>query len=76
MDWSNWLVNSNRSRIKRFIENTNNKDQFLAYLLVDSGKFTSTWGKEPPLMTTRKELNKEAAREEWKKLIPQDWRRT
>ena len=43
---------------------------------IDSGKVTSTWGKEPPVMTTRIELKKEAAREEWKKLISQDWRRT
>jgi len=27
-------------------------------------------------MTTREELKKEAAREEWKKLIIQSWRRT
>ena len=73
---SYWLVNSNRSRVKRFIENTNNKDQFFKYMFIDSGKVTSTWGKEPPVMTTRKELKKEAAREEWKKLIAQGWRRT
>ena len=64
---SYWLVNSNRSRVKRFIENTNNKDQFFKYMFIDSGKVTSTWGKEPPVMTTR---------EEWKKLIAQGWRRT
>ena len=64
---SYWLVNSNRSRVKRFIENTNNKDQFFKYMFVDSGKVTSTWGKEPPVMTTR---------EEWKKLISQGWRIT
>ena len=66
---SYWLVNSNRSRVKRFIENTNNKDQFFKYMFIDSGKVTSTWGKEPPVMTTREELKKEAAREEWKKLM-------
>ena len=33
-------------------------------------------GKEPPVMTTRQELKTEAAREEWKKLIAQGWRRT
>ena len=33
-------------------------------------------GQEPPLMTTREELKTEAAREEWKKLIAQGWRRT
>ena len=49
-------------------------------MFIDSGKVTSTWGKEPPVMTTREELKKDAAREEfkkdaaieeWKKLIAQ-----
>ena len=59
-----WLVNSNRSRVKRFIDNTNNKDQFFKYMFIDSGKVASIWGKEPPVMTTREELKIEAAREE------------
>ena len=29
---SYWLVNSNRSRVKRFIENKNNKDKFFKYM--------------------------------------------
>ena len=45
-------------------------------MFIDSGKVISTWGKEPPVMTTREELKKEVAREEWKKLISQGWRRT
>ena len=61
---SYWLVNSNRSRVKRFIENTNNKDQFFKYICIDSGKVTSTWGKELTVMTTRAELKNDAAREE------------
>ena len=64
---SYWLVNSNRTRVKRFVENTNSKDQFFKYMFIDSGKVTSIWGKEPPVMTTR---------EEWKKLIAKGWRRT
>ncbi|KGG00471.1 MULTISPECIES: DUF1651 domain-containing protein [Prochlorococcus] len=71
-----WLVNSNRSSVKSFIENTNNKDQFLKYMFIDSVKVTSLWGNEPPVMTTREELKKDTAREEWKKLIAQGWRRT
>ncbi len=71
-----WLVNSNRSKVKRFVENTNNRDQFFKYMFIDSGKVTSTWGKEPPVMTSREELKIEFAREEWKKLIAQGWRRT
>ena len=73
---SYWLVNSNRSRVKRFIENTNNKDQFFKYMYIDSGKVTSTWGKEPPVMTKREELKIEKARDEYKKLLSQGWRKT
>ena len=73
---SYWLVNSNRSRVKRFIENTNNKDQFFKYMFIDSGKVTSTWGKEPPVMTKREELKIEKARDEYKKLLSQGWRKT
>ena len=45
-------------------------------MVIASGKVTSTWGKETPVMTTREELNKDAARAEWKKLIAQDQKRT
>ena len=45
-------------------------------MFIDSVKVTSIWGNEPPVMTTREELKKDAAREEWKKLIAQGWRRT
>ena len=76
MDRSYWLVNSNRSRVKRFIENTNNKDQFFKYMFIDSGEVNSTWGKETHVMTTREELKREAAREARKNLIAQGWRRT
>ena len=71
-----WFVNSNRSRVKRFIENKNNKDQFFKYMFNDSWKVTSTWGKKLSDITTREELKKDAAREKWKKLIAQAWRRT
>ena len=33
-------------------------------------------GKEPPVMTTREELKKDASREEQEKLIAQGWRST
>ena len=66
MTKSYWLVNTNRSRVKRFIKNTNNKDQFFKYILIDSGKVTSTWGKELPFITSRKELKIEIAKENGK----------
>ena len=73
---SYWLVNSNRSRVKRFIENTNNKDQFFKYIFIDSGEVNSIWGKDLPVMKSKEELKTYAARKEWKKLIGQGWRRT
>ena len=33
-------------------------------MFFDSGKVSSIWGEEPPVMTSRKELKKEVAREE------------
>ena len=71
-----WLINSNRSRVKRFSKNEQNKDKFFEYMFIDSGKILDVLGKEPPLMTTREELKIDKARDEWKKLISQGWRRT
>jgi len=45
-------------------------------MFIDSGKIVGVLGKEPPVLTTREELKIEAAREAWKKLIAQGWRKT
>ncbi len=71
-----WLINSNRSRVKRFSKNNQNKDKFFEYMFIESGRFLDVLGKEPALMTTREELKVDKARDEWKKLISQVWRRT
>ena len=71
-----WLVNSNRSRVKRFQKNVKNQDKFFEYVFIDSGKIIGIFGKEPPVMTTREELNIDKAREEYKKLLSQGWRKT
>jgi len=71
-----WLINSNRSRVKRFSKNNQNKDKFFEYMFIDSGRILGVLGKEPPLMTTREELKVDKARDEWKKIISQGWMRT
>ena len=71
-----WLINSNRSRVKRFSKNYQNKVKFFEYIFFDSGRILGVLGKEPPLMTTRKELKGDKARDEWRKLIAHGWRRT
>ena len=71
-----WLINSNRSEVRRFTENRANKDQFNKYVFIDNGKILGYLGKEPPLLQKREEVKIEEAREIWKKLIVQGWRRT
>ena len=71
-----WIINTNRSRVKRFSKNNQNKDKLFEYMFIDSGRILGVLGKESPLMTTREELKVDKARDEWKKLISQGWRRT
>ena len=62
--------------VKKFAKNKQNKDKFFEYMFIDSGKIVGVLGKEPPVLTTREEIKIEAAREAWKKLIAQGWRKT
>ena len=71
-----WLINSNRSEIRRFSENRAKEDQFNKYIFIDNGKIIGMLGEEPPLMQSREEFKIEEAREIWKRLIAQGWRRT
>ena len=71
-----WLINSNRSEVKRFTENRSNEDQFNEYVFIDNGKIIGLLGKDPPLLQRREEFKLEEAREIWKKLIAKGWRRT
>ena len=76
MNKSYWLINSNRSEVRRFTANRDSKDQFYKYVFIDYGKIVGYLGKDPPLLQTREEFKLEEAREIWKKLINQGWRRT
>ena len=57
-----WLINSNRSRVKRFSKNNQNKDKYFEYMFIDSGRILGVLGKKTPLMTTREELKVDKAR--------------
>ena len=45
-------------------------------MFIESGRILGVLEKEPPLMRTREEHKVDKARNEWKKLIAQGWRRT
>ena len=69
MDRGYWLINSNRSEVRRFTENRSGEDQFNKYVFVDSGKLVNVFCKEPPLILRREEFKLEEAIEMYEKLI-------
>ena len=71
-----WLINSNRSEVKRFIKNNNNIDGVYEYMFIDSGKIVSYLGKEPPVMKTTVSVDINLAREIYERLLSQGWRKT
>ena len=71
-----WLINSNRSEVKRFIKNDKNINGVLEYMFIDSGKIVGYLGKEPPVMTTTVTVDIELAREIYERLLSQGWRKT
>jgi len=70
-----WLINSNKSEVKRFIKNNNNIDGVYEYMFIDSGKIVSYLGKEPPVMKTTISVDIDLAREIYERLLSQGWRK-
>ena len=73
---SYWLINSNRTEVKRFMRNDKSISGVFEYMFVDTGKIMDLSGKEPPLMTTTVSVDIELAREIYERLISQGWRKT
>ena len=68
-----WLINSNRSEVRRFTEGRADEDLFNKYVFIDNGKIIGVLGKEPPPLQSRAEFKREEAREIWKRLVAQGW---
>jgi len=73
---SHWLINSKRTKVKRFIKNDKSIDGVFEYMFVDTGKIVGLLGKEPPLMITTVSVDIDLAREIYKRLISQGWIKT
>ena len=73
---SHWLINSNKTEVKRFIKNNKSIDGVFEYMFIDTGKIIGVLGQEPPLMTTTVSLEIDLAREIYERLISQGWRKT
>ena len=72
---SYWLINSNKTEVKRFIKNDKSIDGVFEYMFVDTGKIAGVFGKEPPIMTTTVSVDIELAREIYERLLSQGWRK-
>ena len=73
---SHWLINPNRTEVKRFIKNEKSIDGVFEYMFVDTGKIVGMFGKEPPIMTTSVSVDIELAREIYERLISKGWSKT
>ncbi len=73
---SHWLINSNRTEVKRFIKNDKSVHGVCDYMFVDTGKIVGVLGKEPPVITTTISVDIDLAREIYERLISQGWRKT
>ena len=73
---SHWLINPNRTEVKRFIKNEKSINGVFEYMFVDTGKIVGMFGEEPPIMTTTVSVDIELAREIYERLISQGWFKT
>ena len=71
-----WLINSNRSQVKRFIKNDKSIEEVFEYMFIESGKIVGVLGKEPPVITTTVSVEIDLAREIYERLLSQGWRKT
>ena len=73
---SYWLINSNKTEVKRFIKNDKSIEGVFEYMFVDTGKIVDELGKVPPLITTTVSVEIDLAREIYKRLVSQGWSKT
>ena len=72
---SYWLINSNRTEVKRFIKNEKSIDGVFEYMFVDTGKIDGVLGKESLVMTNSVSVDIDLAREIYERLLSKGWRK-
>ena len=73
---SHWLINSNKTEVKRFIKNNKSIDGVFEYMFVDTGKIVGELGKDSPEMITTVSVDIDLAREIYERLLSQGWSKT
>ena len=70
---SYWLINSNKTEVKRFTKNDKSIDLVFEYMFIETGKITGAPWEEPPLMTATVSVEIDLAREIYSRLLSQGW---
>ena len=70
---SHWLINPNRTEVKRFIKNDKSIDGVFEYMFIDTGKIVGLLGIDPPEITTTVSVDIDLAREIYERLLSQGW---
>ena len=73
---SHWLINPNRTEVKRFIKNDKSIEGVCEYMFIDTGKIVGYLEKQPPVMKTTVSVDIDLAREIYERLLFQGWRKT
>ena len=69
MEKSYWLINFNRSEVKRFMKNDKSIDGVFEYMFIDTGKIVGELGNNPPVMTNTVSVEIDLAREIYERLL-------
>ena len=72
---SYWLINPNRSEVKRFMKNDKSIDGVFEYIFIDTGKIVGGIGNKPPVMKNTVSVEIDLAREIYERLLSQGWRK-
>ncbi len=75
MSKSYWLINADRSEVKRFIKNDKSIEGVFEYMFIDTGKIVGEIGNKSPVMTNTVSVDIELAREIYERLLSQGWRK-
>ena len=73
---SYWLINSNKSEVRRFIKNDKFIDGVFEYMFIDSGRIVGALEKNELVMETTVSVDIDLAREIYERLLSQGWRKT
>ena len=73
---SYWLINSNKTEVKRFIKNDKSTIGIFEYMFIDTGKIVEISGNMSPLMITTVSVEIDLAREIYERLLTKGWKKT